>query len=136
MIALEAKESEPGRYNNRGGQLLKEEKERKMIANKLPKIEAQLLQLVYLLNFIKKITWNNLLTIQVNGYETSHNRPFKIYGQNAIESIESDWNERKNEKEKLNSARKKNQLTPTSSKFKTPMSARVNSTKFGSITNL
>lgn len=46
MIAFEAKESEPGRYNNRGGQLLKEEKERKMISTKLPKIEDQLRQLV------------------------------------------------------------------------------------------
>lgn len=117
MIALEAKESEPGRYNNRGGQLLKEEKERKMISNKLPKIEGQLKQLV-------------------SNYEETHNRPFKIYGQNIIESIEGDWSERQNEKEKLNSARKKNQLTPTPNKFKTPMSARANSTKFGSMTNL
>lgn len=46
MAALEAKASEPGRYNNRGGQLLKEERERKTIANKLPKIEAELTELV------------------------------------------------------------------------------------------
>uniref|UniRef100_A0A1A9Z4W8 Protein regulator of cytokinesis 1 n=1 Tax=Glossina pallidipes TaxID=7398 RepID=A0A1A9Z4W8_GLOPL len=46
MQALEAKASEPGRYNNRGGQLLKEEKERKTIDTKLPKIERQIQQLV------------------------------------------------------------------------------------------
>lgn len=32
----------PDRYHNRGGQLLMEEKERKMIQKKLPKIEAEL----------------------------------------------------------------------------------------------
>uniref|UniRef100_A0A1B0FHD6 Protein regulator of cytokinesis 1 n=1 Tax=Glossina morsitans morsitans TaxID=37546 RepID=A0A1B0FHD6_GLOMM len=42
MQALEARVSEPGRLNNRGGQLLKEEKERKTIATKLPKVEQQI----------------------------------------------------------------------------------------------
>ncbi|KOB75273.1 Protein regulator of cytokinesis 1 [Operophtera brumata] len=46
MTELEARSSEPGRYHNRGGQLLKEEKERKTIASKLPKIEAQIRELV------------------------------------------------------------------------------------------
>lgn len=48
MIAIEAKATEPGRFNNRGGQLLKEEKERKTIATKLPKIETRLSELVCL----------------------------------------------------------------------------------------
>lgn len=33
MTELEARATEPGRYHNRGGQLLKEEKERKAIAS-------------------------------------------------------------------------------------------------------
>lgn len=33
MTELEARSTEPGRYHNRGGQLLKEEKERKAIAS-------------------------------------------------------------------------------------------------------
>lgn len=33
MTELEARATEPGRYHNRGGQLLREEKERKAIAS-------------------------------------------------------------------------------------------------------
>ncbi|KAL4704112.1 hypothetical protein ACJJTC_001039 [Scirpophaga incertulas] len=46
MTELEARASEPGRYHNRGGQLLREEKERKELCSNLPKIEAQIRDLV------------------------------------------------------------------------------------------
>lgn len=46
MIALEAQAADTRRLNNRGGKLLQEEKERKAVAIKLPKIEEKLKELV------------------------------------------------------------------------------------------
>lgn len=102
MIALEQKASEPGRYNNRGGQLLKEEKERKTIANKLPKIESLIAELV-------------------QAYEEKEHKKFQIYGEDILELMSRDWEKKKMEKEKLSSARK-NPQTPQS--IRTPMSIR------------
>ncbi|XP_055841303.1 protein regulator of cytokinesis 1 [Episyrphus balteatus] len=102
MTALEQKASEPGRYNNRGGQLLKEEKERKTIASKLPKIEA-------------------LLTELVQAYEEKEHKKFLIYGEDILDLISRDWEKKKMEKEKLSSARK-NPQTPLANR--TPMSIR------------
>uniref|UniRef100_A0A1A9VSD7 Protein regulator of cytokinesis 1 prc1 n=1 Tax=Glossina austeni TaxID=7395 RepID=A0A1A9VSD7_GLOAU len=87
MQALEAKASEPGRYNNRGGQLLKEEKERKTIATKLPKIEQQIQQLVQV-------------------YEEREHVPFLVYGENIVEVMNYQWEQKRLKKEKLSSARK------------------------------
>lgn len=88
MIALEAKGHEPGRYNNRGGQLLKEEKERKTIANKLPKIETQLLELVA-------------------EFERVNNKKFLVCGQDINELIEQDWEKKKNGERKIDERQEK-----------------------------
>ncbi|XP_055372657.1 protein regulator of cytokinesis 1-like [Condylostylus longicornis] len=96
MEALEDKALEPGRYNNRGGQLLKEEKERKTISNKLPKIEEQLKELV----------------VQ---YEMKNGRKFTVFGDDILEIIRLKWEEKKTKKEKQMSARK-NAATPTQSR--------------------
>ncbi|KAL9916900.1 protein regulator of cytokinesis 1-like [Glossina fuscipes fuscipes] len=87
MQALEARVSDPGRLSNRGGQLLKEEKERKTIANKLPKVEQQIRDLVSV-------------------YEKRENSHFFVYGKNIIDVMSSQWEEKRLEKEKLLSARK------------------------------
>uniref|UniRef100_T1GEK7 Protein regulator of cytokinesis 1 n=1 Tax=Megaselia scalaris TaxID=36166 RepID=T1GEK7_MEGSC len=118
MEALEKKANEPGRYNNRGGQLLKEEKERKSISSKLPKIEES----------IKKL---------VQKYEDEHHRKFTIYGMDVNDLLENEWEQKRAEKEKVQSARK-NQggVTPNSKTIvpRTPLSARNASTlkKIGS----
>ncbi|XP_017045800.1 protein regulator of cytokinesis 1 [Drosophila ficusphila] len=87
MEALEAKASEPNRFNNRGGQLLKEEKERKAITSKLPKIEQQITELV-------------------QAYEAQENTPFLVHGENILERMAADW-ERHRQAKLLSSARKK-----------------------------
>ncbi|XP_017784615.1 PREDICTED: protein regulator of cytokinesis 1-like [Nicrophorus vespilloides] len=46
MVDLEKKAKAPNRYRNRGGQLLREEKERNSLSKKIPKIEDSLLDLV------------------------------------------------------------------------------------------
>ncbi|XP_033245612.1 protein regulator of cytokinesis 1-like [Drosophila miranda] len=73
MQALVAKANEPNRLNNRGGQLLKEQKERKAITSKLPKIEHQIIELV-------------------REYEMQSHRPFLVYGENILELMAgSEW---------------------------------------------
>lgn len=116
MNALEAKASEPGRYNNRGGQLLKEERERKTIATKLPKIEQQICDLV-------------------KEYEEKEHAPFLVYGENIIEVMASQWEQKRREKEMLQSARKNGgkpatnaNAMKTNSTLRTPLSIKNMST--------
>lgn len=101
MEKLQNKESDPKRYNNRGGQLLKEEKDRKMIAIKLPKMEAKLIELV-------------------EKFEDENNRPFTMYGTRVQDIIERDYEAKR--QEKITKSGKKVQATPG----RTPM--RVNMT--------
>ncbi|XP_067637944.1 protein regulator of cytokinesis 1-like [Eurosta solidaginis] len=110
MIALEAKATDPGRYNNRGGQLLKEEKERKTIATKLPKIEQQIRNLVL-------------------EFEEQEHQEFLVHGENILEVMEREWEKKRQEKEKISSARK-NAQTPHSFVSRTPLSAK-NTSKIG-----
>lgn len=98
MEALEAKASEPNRFNNRGGQLLKEEKERKAITSKLPKIEQQITELV-------------------QAYEAQENTPFLVHGENILERMAADW-ERHRQAKQQSSARKK--APPSASKIMPP----------------
>lgn len=110
LIALEAKENEPGRLNNRGGQLLKEERERKQINSKLPKLRAEITE----------------LTLQ---YEEMHKRKFMIWGKDIEEIIDADYKNRQIVKEQQMSARKAVKETGAGqTTFRTPMST----TKIGS----
>lgn len=88
-IALDAKENEPNRYNNRGGQLLREEKERRQLKVKLPMIEAEIEKLV-------------------EEYRARTGREFLINGEEIIELMNRDWENIRNTKEQLKSARKGN----------------------------
>ncbi|XP_017109106.2 protein regulator of cytokinesis 1 [Drosophila bipectinata] len=100
MEALEAKASEPNRFNNRGGQLLKEEKERKAITSKLPKIEQQITELV-------------------QAFEAQENTPFLVHGENILERMAEDW-ERHRQSKQQSSARKKTPAPSSASKFMPP----------------
>lgn len=79
--------NDPERYHNRGGQLLMEEKERKGIQKKLPKIEAELKQLI-------------------NEYEAKHNKMFTIYGTSLEDVLAETWESINHEKETIKKARK------------------------------
>ncbi|XP_030023185.1 protein regulator of cytokinesis 1 [Manduca sexta] len=98
MTELEARASEPGRYHNRGGQLLREEKERKAIASNLPKIEAQIRDLV-------------------TDYETRTGNTFTVDGKPLLQLMEEEWEIRKAERHNKLSARKQ-ALTPTTPLFR------------------
>lgn len=117
LDALQAKSNEPNRYNNRGGQLLKEEKERKTINKKLPEVE-------------------NTLRAMIQEYQQRNNKLFTVYGESLEEILNRNIEERNEVKEEIKSARKK-VLGASNTPFKTP-NPKVNSTikKMGSISNL
>lgn len=98
MTELEARATEPGRYHNRGGQLLREEKERKAIASNLPKIESQIRELVI-------------------EYEAKTNKTFTVDGKPLLQLMEDEWETRKAERHNKLSARKQ-ALTPTTPLFR------------------
>lgn len=81
--ALDAKQNDPNRYNNRGGQLLKEEKERKQTDIEIPKIEKKIKTLA-------------------EEFHRKNNQAFLINGVCIIQLMEKDWEA----KEMLKSARK------------------------------
>lgn len=120
MKSLEKSANNPNRFNNRGGQLLKEEKERKTISSKLPKIEKELKELV-------------------QAYEKMNLKKFTMFGESVEDVIYNDHETRKLEKEKLMSARKMiKSTTPTPiahSRLLTPMPSRSNITGCTSIIN-
>lgn len=103
QIALDAKENEPGRLNNRGGQLLKEEKERRTIQTKLPKIDSEICRMA-------------------EQFEHENNRKFLVWGEDILSVIENDSNARKTLKKESVSARKAIK-DGTNNLLRTPMSA-------------
>lgn len=94
MEALEEKANAPNRFNNRGGQLLREEKERKTIAHKLPKIEQELRELV-------------------NEFEATHKRKFTVYGKEVLEMIEQEWEQKRVGKKTMTARKKEPTVTLT-----------------------
>lgn len=87
MKELFQRANNPDRFYNRGGQLLMEEKERKTIQKKLPKIEEQLRGLI-------------------DAYEQVHGEVFTINGMSVEELLKESWQNLNQEKETIKKARK------------------------------
>lgn len=87
MKELLQRANNPDRFYNRGGQLLMEEKERKTIQKKLPKIEEQLQSLI-------------------KEYESLHGEVFTINGMSIEELLQESWEHLNEEKETIKQARK------------------------------
>lgn len=103
--------NDPDRYHNRGGQLLMEEKERKAIQKKIPKIEAELKQLI-------------------NEYEAKHNQVFTINGTSLETVLAETWDRINLEKETMKKARKEAKdksfkKSPLNSSKRTPGTAHL-----------
>lgn len=88
MVALETAEN-PDRLKNRGGQLLKEETERKKIARDLPTIRQEILDFAA-------------------AYEQQKNKVFFVNGRNIVDAINSLYEEREERKQLMASNRKLN----------------------------
>nr|XP_023014432.1 protein regulator of cytokinesis 1-like [Leptinotarsa decemlineata] len=87
MIELEESATGPDRYNNRGGKLLKEEKERNLLSKQIPKIEDTLRELAY-------------------KYEKHHGYEFRTFNKTIEEYIYNMHSDRENARKEKLSARK------------------------------
>lgn len=101
----------PDRFHNRGGQLLMEEKERKVIQKKLPKMEEELKQFI-------------------NEYEKKHNCIFTIYGVPLENILVDSWEDINQEKETVRKGRreakeKSIKKSPLNSSKKTPVMSHL-----------
>ncbi|EDW19172.1 protein regulator of cytokinesis 1 [Drosophila mojavensis] len=88
MEALDEKAKKPNRYQNRGGALLREERERKAINIKLPRIEQQIRELA-------------------QDYEQRNGQPFLVQGEDILARIANEWEDYRMAKEQQSAARKK-----------------------------
>ncbi|XP_027888736.1 protein regulator of cytokinesis 1-like [Xiphophorus couchianus] len=89
-LELDRKANDPSRFTNRGGNLLKEEKQRTELQKSLPKLEKA-------------------LKAQIDSWEEEHGKEFLVNGQKFLEYVQQQWKEHheKKEKDKLERQMKK-----------------------------
>uniref|UniRef100_A0A8C5N7E4 Protein regulator of cytokinesis 1-like n=1 Tax=Gouania willdenowi TaxID=441366 RepID=A0A8C5N7E4_GOUWI len=80
-LELERKASDPSRFTNRGGNLLREEKQRAELHKSLPKLEKQ-------------------LKAQIEQWEQQQSREFLVNGKKFLQHVEQQWELHHVEKEK------------------------------------
>uniref|UniRef100_A0A7N6AUQ1 Protein regulator of cytokinesis 1a n=1 Tax=Anabas testudineus TaxID=64144 RepID=A0A7N6AUQ1_ANATE len=80
-LELDKKANDPSRFNNRGGNLLKEEKQRTDLQKSLPKLEK-------------------CLKAQIDVWEQEHGKEFLVNGQKFLEYVQQQWDHHHTEKEK------------------------------------
>ncbi|XP_074515273.1 protein regulator of cytokinesis 1b isoform X2 [Sebastes fasciatus] len=81
FLQLEKKATDPTRFTNRGGNLLKEEKQRSDLHKSLPKLEKK-------------------LKAQIDVWESEQDREFLVNGQMFLQYVEDQWELHRIEKEK------------------------------------
>uniref|UniRef100_A0A673W4N1 Protein regulator of cytokinesis 1a n=1 Tax=Salmo trutta TaxID=8032 RepID=A0A673W4N1_SALTR len=81
FLQLEKKVTDPSRFNNRGGNLLKEEKQRADLQKSLPKLEKS-------------------LKAQIDLWEEEQYREFLVNGQRFLQYVEEQWELLRLEKER------------------------------------
>ncbi|XP_060891543.1 protein regulator of cytokinesis 1-like isoform X1 [Labrus mixtus] len=93
-MELDKKANDPARFNNRGGNLLKEEKQRTDLQKSLPKLEK-------------------ILKAQVDAWEQENGKEFQVNGQKFLEYVKQQWDhhQAEKEKEKLERQQKKTKQT-------------------------
>ncbi|VVC45498.1 Hypothetical protein CINCED_3A022767 [Cinara cedri] len=89
MIVMKEHANDPARlWQNRGGQLLKEEKERKTIQKELPRVEKELKHLL-------------------QTYEQREGKPFLFNDNRLLDIIDNQWNEMRNNKKPIQQTKSK-----------------------------
>ncbi|XP_039708006.1 protein regulator of cytokinesis 1 isoform X1 [Pteropus medius] len=86
FLELERKASDPSRFTNRGGNLLKEEKQRARLQKTLPKLEEE-------------------LKAQIENWEEAHSKAFVVNGQKFMEYVTEQWEMHRLEKERAKQER-------------------------------
>ncbi|XP_072291614.1 protein regulator of cytokinesis 1-like isoform X1 [Eucyclogobius newberryi] len=80
-LELDKKANDPARFNNRGGNLLKEEKQRADLQKSIPKLEK-------------------VLKTEIDIWEQENDREFLVNGQKFLDHVQQQWENHHNEKEK------------------------------------
>ncbi|XP_067871675.1 protein regulator of cytokinesis 1b isoform X1 [Heterodontus francisci] len=112
-LGFEKKASDPNRFTNRGGNLLKEEKQRTKLYKMLPKLEEE-------------------LKVQIDAWEQEHHSQFLVNGQNFMDYVTEQWELHRLEKEREKQERqlKKSKLIEEEMLYgsapKTPSKRRLN----------
>ncbi|XP_012266587.2 protein regulator of cytokinesis 1-like [Athalia rosae] len=113
MSSLDERATDPNRFHNRGGQLLAEEKERKVIQKKLPKIEEQLQDML-------------------EAYAMKNGKTFMTHGVPLAEALKRSWTEYAAAKQSMVMARKQardrsitGKRTPLSVSKRTPSAMSI-----------
>uniref|UniRef100_A0A8C2BNN7 Protein regulator of cytokinesis 1a n=1 Tax=Cyprinus carpio TaxID=7962 RepID=A0A8C2BNN7_CYPCA len=88
------KATDPSRFNNRGGNLLKEEKQRVDLQKSLPKLEKS-------------------LKAQIDQWEATHCKEFHVNGQPFLQYVEDQWNRHHMEKEREKQERQMKKMKQT-----------------------
>ncbi|XP_059370998.1 protein regulator of cytokinesis 1-like isoform X2 [Carassius carassius] len=81
FLELEEKAKDPSRFTNRGGNLLKEEKQRADLVKSLPKLEKK-------------------LKAEIEQWEHEQNREFQVNGQKFMQFVTDQWESYRLEKER------------------------------------
>uniref|UniRef100_A0A7N8XVV1 Protein regulator of cytokinesis 1 n=1 Tax=Mastacembelus armatus TaxID=205130 RepID=A0A7N8XVV1_9TELE len=80
-LELDRKANDPARFNNRGGNLLKEERQRTDLQKSLPKLEKT-------------------LKAQIDAWEQACGKEFLVNGQKFLEYVQLEWDRHHEEKER------------------------------------
>ncbi|TNN32636.1 Protein regulator of cytokinesis 1 [Liparis tanakae] len=101
-LELEKKATDPSRFTNRGGNLLKEEKQRTELHKSLPKLEKK-------------------LKAQIDAWESEQGGEFLVGGEKFLQYVEEQWEQHRGEKEKEKQERhlKKSKQTEEDMQFGT-----------------
>uniref|UniRef100_A0A671KSP5 Protein regulator of cytokinesis 1-like n=1 Tax=Sinocyclocheilus anshuiensis TaxID=1608454 RepID=A0A671KSP5_9TELE len=91
---LEKKATDPSRFNNRGGNLLKEEKQRVDLQKSLPKLEKS-------------------LKAQIDQWEAAHCKEFRVNGRLFLQYVEDQWDQHRMEKEREKQERQMKKMKQT-----------------------
>ncbi|XP_049561746.1 protein regulator of cytokinesis 1 isoform X3 [Orcinus orca] len=86
FLEFERKASDPSRFTNRGGNLLKEEKQRAKLQKTLPKLEEE-------------------LKARIEMWEQEHSKAFVVNGQKFMEYVTEQWEMHRLEKERAKQER-------------------------------
>ncbi|TKS73563.1 Protein regulator of cytokinesis 1 [Collichthys lucidus] len=103
-LELDKKANDPSRFNNRGGNLLKEEKQRTDLQKSLPKLEKT-------------------LKAQIDVWEQEHGKEFLVNGQKFLDYVQQQWEHHhiEKEKEKMERQMKKTKQTQEDMLYGTSM---------------
>ncbi|PNJ62212.1 PRC1 isoform 9, partial [Pongo abelii] len=116
FLEFERKASDPNRFTNRGGNLLKEEKQRAKLQKMLPKLEEE-------------------LKARIELWEQEHSKAFMVNGQKFMEYVAEQWEMHRLEKERAKQERQLKNKKQTETEMLYGSAPRTPSKRRGLVSN-